>query len=57
MSYQTFVVTRIEELVENARKERRPEGAPDDRVRKSWAWPEVAGLVVTGAAFVAALFL
>jgi hypothetical protein len=51
MSYQTFVVTRIEQLVEDAKKQPTPE--KPQRVRHTWAWPEVAGLVVTGVAFVA----
>ena len=58
MSYHTFVVTRIEELVEQARKEAARDGAaPTPEVRRSLAVPEIVGLVVTGTAFLASLFL
>jgi hypothetical protein len=56
MSYQTFVVTRLEELVAQAKKEAQP-GEPDRPPRTVLAWPEVAGLVLTGAAFLVAFFL
>jgi hypothetical protein len=64
MSYHTFVVTRIEELVEQARKDAAragaaragaASGAPE--VRRSYAVAEIVALVVTGLAFVAALFV
>lgn len=55
MSYQTFVVTRIEELVEQAKKERPDE--PPGPVRRTWAWPELAGLAVTGVGFLLSLLL
>ena len=55
MTYQTFVVTRIEELVEAAKKAPAPE--EPQQVTRTWAWPEVAGLVVTGAAFLATFLL
>ena len=54
MSYQTFVVTRLEELVEQAKKE------PGDRPhgpRYVVAWPEVAVLAVTGLAFLVSFFV
>ena len=52
MTYEKFVVTRIDELVDQAKKAQ-PEGAPDgERTVRLWAWPEVAGLVVSGVAFV-----
>ncbi len=54
MSYQTFVVTRIEELVEQAKK--RPRTEPED-VRRLWAWPELALLAVSGVAFVLTFFV
>lgn len=58
-SYQTFVVTRIEELVEQARKEmhRRGESADSAEVRRAYAVPEIVALVVTGLAFVATLLV
>lgn len=52
MSYQTFVVTRLEELVEKAKRE---PGAAPGAARHVVAWPEVAALVVTGLAFVVSL--
>jgi hypothetical protein len=58
MSYHTFVTTRIEELVDEARRNARRRGdetAPP--VRTVWARPEVAALVVTALAFVVSLFV
>lgn len=55
MSYQTFVVTRLEELVDEARRRHRGEPAP--RPRRVWAWPEVAALAVTAAVFVLLLLV
>lgn len=55
MSYQTFVVTRLEELVEQAKRERAAEPPPP--ARHVVAWPEVTALAVTGLAFVVGLFL
>jgi hypothetical protein len=59
MSYYTFVVTRIEELVERARRDAARAGAdgPAPEVRQSYAVPEIVALVCTGLAFVASLFL
>lgn len=53
-TYQTFVVTRLAELVEQAKKE--PAPAPE-APRHVWAWPEVAALGVTGLAFVVSLLI
>jgi hypothetical protein len=55
MSYQTFVVTRIEELVDQAKRrarDRRDDSIPP--VRSRVTVPEVAALVVTLVAFVVA---
>jgi hypothetical protein len=49
MSYQTFVVTRLEELVDKAKRE--PAAGPEPAARHIVAWPEVAALLVTGLAF------
>ncbi len=59
MSYQTFVVTRIEELVEKARKEMaRRGGTPDSvEVRRTYAVPEIVALAVTGVTFVVTLLV
>ena len=55
MSYQTFVVTRLEELVEKAKRE--PAAEPHPPARYVVAWPEVVAIVVTGLAFLVSLFL
>lgn len=59
MSYQTFVVTRIEELVEQARKEMQRRGGTTDsvEVRRPYAVPELVALGVSGLAFVLSLLL
>lgn len=55
MSYQTFVVTRIEELVEQEKKQ--PRSGPQRGVRRVWAWPEIAALAVTVVALLASFLL
>jgi hypothetical protein len=55
MSYQTFVVTRLEELVEQAKRE--PAPGPHPAARYVVAWPEVAVLAATGLAFLLSFFL
>jgi hypothetical protein len=55
MSYQTFVVTRLEELVEKAKRE--PVADPHPPARHVVAWPEVVALAVTGLAFLLSFFL
>ena len=57
MSYQTFVVTRLEELVDQARREHAGTQLPPGRAHWTTAWPEVTVLTVAGVAFVAALLL
>jgi hypothetical protein len=59
MSYHTFVVTRIEELVDQAKRELRRSGGSTEgeRVRRPYAVPEIVGLVVTGLAFVVSLLV
>ncbi len=58
MSYQTFVLTRLEELVDQAKREhRRAPQQPHEPARHVPAWPEVIALVVTGLAFVASLLV
>ena len=58
MSYQTFVLTRLEELVDQAKREhRRDPDATHEPARHVLAWPEVAALVVTGLAFGVSLLL
>lgn len=55
MAYEAFVVTRIDELVETAKKKSQGEaGAAKDH--HVYAWPEIAALVVTGVAFVVSQF-
>jgi hypothetical protein len=56
MSYHTFVVTKIEELVDRAKRSSVSEGdAP--AVTKHLAVPEVVALVVTGAAALVSLLV
>jgi hypothetical protein len=55
MAYETFVVTRIEELAERAKKDVADDG-PKPAVRRTLAWPEVTLLVVSALAFVVTLF-
>jgi hypothetical protein len=55
MPYQTFVVTRIEELVEQEKKQ--AGDRPPRAVRRHWAWPEITALAVTGTGFLATLLL
>ena len=58
MSYETFVVTRIQELVEQAKKESaRRGGAAAAAPRRTLARLEIAAMGVTGLAFVASLLL
>lgn len=56
MAYEAFVVTRIEELVEKAKKEAGGDAGPAED-HYSYAWPEITALVVTGTAFVVSQFL
>jgi len=55
MAYETFVVSRIQALAEQAR--RSPPSASPDEVRRRVAWPEIMALTVSGTAFLAALLL
>jgi hypothetical protein len=55
MRYETYVVTRLRDLVEEARS--RAAGRPTPAPRHTWAWPEIVALTVTGAGFVASLLV
>jgi hypothetical protein len=59
MSYTTFVVTRIEEIVDKAKRDLKARGGTTDglQVTRPWAVPETAALVVSALAFVASLFV
>jgi hypothetical protein len=59
MSYTTFVVTRIEELVDSAKRDLKSRGGTTDgqQVTQPWAVPEIVALVVSAVAFVASLFV
>lgn len=59
MSYTTFVVTRIEQLVDQAKRELKIRGgsAEGAEVRQVYAVPELVALLVSVLAFVAALLL
>jgi hypothetical protein len=56
MAYETFVVRRIEELSDAAKKEA-DANAPKPAVRRTLAWPETVLLVVSALAFVVLLFV
>jgi hypothetical protein len=58
-SYADFVQGRITSLADEAkaRAASGEAGTPDDRPRYVWAWLELVGLVVTGAAFALTLFV
>jgi hypothetical protein len=53
--YETFVVTRIVDLVDAAKRERR--GQPAGAVRRTLAWPETVALLGLAAAFLVSLLL
>ncbi|HSE72181.1 MAG TPA: hypothetical protein VLA97_15565 [Nocardioidaceae bacterium] len=53
MDYETFVVTRIEGLAEDARRR----GTTDQPPRHAWAWPEIVAVAATGTAFAASLLV
>lgn len=57
MTYQTFVVTRLEELVEQAKREQSRAQTTPPAPHYEVAWPEVAVLTVSGLAFVVSLLL
>jgi hypothetical protein len=59
MSYTTFVVTRIVEIVDKAKRDQKSRGGTTDgqQVTRPWAVPEVVVLVVSALAFVGSLFL
>ena len=53
LTYPEYVRDRILHLADGAR--RRSGDADPPRVRRQWAWPEIAGLVVTGLGFLVAV--
>lgn len=57
MDYATFVETRLQALVDEAKRRTSPEDAAVEQPRETWAWPEIAGLVATGLALVVTLLL
>ena len=57
MTYQTFVVTRLEELIEAAKREHAREDTEPGTPRHVVAWPEVTLLAVSGLAFAVSLLV
>lgn len=55
--YATFVETRLQALVEEAKRRTSPEDATAEQPRETFARLEIAGLVVTGLALVVSLLL
>lgn len=53
LTYPEYVRDRILHLADGAR---RRNGDEDLATRHTWAWPEIAGMVVTGLGFVVAVF-
>ncbi len=53
LARETYAARRLRELADGARHD----GARVDPVRHTWAWPEVAAVVVTGTALVLGLLL
>lgn len=61
MAYETFVVTRIEELVDRARRDAAGDftarAGGQRKVEQPVAWPEVVALVVVGVGFLVSLLV
>lgn len=57
VSYPMFVLTRLEELVDHAKREQARLGQPPGEARWVTAWPEVAVLTLSALAFVGSLLL
>jgi hypothetical protein len=51
-SYGLFVQERVLTLSQDARRDPVPEDAPEDRVERTYAWPEIVALAVAGVATV-----
>ena len=57
MAYETFVVTRIEEVAAAVQKTASPADVAAARARQEPAWPELVALAVVGIAFVISLLI
>jgi hypothetical protein len=57
MAYETFVVTRIEEVAAGVQKTASSAEVASARVRQQPAWPELVALLVVGLAFVISLLV
>lgn len=55
LAKETFAVRRLRELAQGARRDTAAPGDGTDPVRHTWAWPELAAVVVTGTAFAVSL--
>lgn len=56
-SYGLFVQERVLTLSKDARRTPLAEGEPEERVERTWAWPEIAALAVSAVAVVLAAVL
>jgi hypothetical protein len=62
MEYATFVETRIQDAVDQVRRDGVPgprdtAGTRHHPPRRTWAWPEIGALAVTGVGFVVSLLV
>jgi hypothetical protein len=55
LARETYAVRRLRELAQGAQRDADAEAGAAEPVRHTWAWPEVAAVVVTGTAFTLSL--
>jgi hypothetical protein len=56
-SYGLFVQERVLTLSKDARRSPLADGAPEERVERTYAWPEIVALAVTGVAVLVLVFV
>ncbi len=57
LAQETYPVRRLRELAQGAQREAGSTGTAAEPVRHTWAWPELAAVVVTGTAFTLSLLV
>lgn len=55
LAQETYAVRRLRELAQGARRDAGPVDDAVDPVRHTWAWPELAAVLVTGTVFLVSL--